>query len=53
MSTSWYPGTAAALDGRGDLNPGRALTVSTESMRGLLLWCMGFAGAFAALLIRP
>jgi hypothetical protein len=46
MSTSWYPGTAAALDARGDLRTGRALTVSTESMRGLLLWCMGFAGAF-------
>ena len=46
MSTSWYPGTAAALEGRGGLNSGRALTVSTESMRGLLLWCMGFAGAF-------
>jgi hypothetical protein len=25
---------------------GRALTVSTESMRGLLLWLMSFAGAF-------
>jgi hypothetical protein len=46
MSTSWHPGTAAALDARGDLNSGRALTVSTESVRGLLLWFMGFAGAF-------
>lgn len=28
------------------LSPGRALTVSTERARGLLLWLMGFAGAF-------
>jgi hypothetical protein len=34
------------FDPRGRANSGRALTVSTEAMRGLLLWLMGFAGAF-------
>jgi hypothetical protein len=50
-----YPGQAdaAALSRRAGAwevgsssGSGRALTVSTESMRGLLLWLMGFAGAF-------
>jgi hypothetical protein len=50
-----YPGSAdaaAALSRRQDAliprrpNSGGALTVSTESMRGLLLWLMAFAGAF-------
>jgi hypothetical protein len=36
---------AAALSHHGDA-PHRALIVSTESVRGLLLWLMGFAGAF-------
>jgi hypothetical protein len=35
-----------AVDPRGRPHSGAALTVSTESMRGLLLWLMGFAGAF-------
>jgi hypothetical protein len=39
-----YLGSADAAAGRS--NSGAALTVSTESMRGLLLWLMGFAGAF-------
>src|SRR5258708_22187107 len=36
---------AAALSHPGDASH-RALTVPTESLRGLLLWLMGFAGAF-------
>jgi hypothetical protein len=39
-----YLGSADAAAGRP--NSGAALTVSTESMRRLLLWLMGFAGAF-------
>jgi hypothetical protein len=35
---------SAVVDPRGSRNS--ALTVSTEAMRGLLLWLMGFAGAF-------
>jgi len=44
-----YPGSAAAAAGlprRPDAGDARTLTVQTESMRGLLLWLMGFAGAF-------
>jgi hypothetical protein len=45
-----YLGSADAAAGpspRADaLHPRGRLTVSTESMRGLLLWLMGFAGAF-------
>ena len=37
---------AAATLARGRPHSNRALTVSTESLRGLLLWLMGFAGAF-------
>src|SRR6266849_2464392 len=36
---------ATALSHPGDASH-RALTVPTESLRGLLLWLMGFAGAF-------
>ncbi len=39
--TSYFASAEAA-----DLSRRRALTVSTESMRGLVLWLMGFAGAF-------
>jgi hypothetical protein len=44
-----YLGSAAAAAGlsrRPDAGDARSLTVQTESMRGLLLWLMGFAGAF-------
>jgi hypothetical protein len=43
-----YLGSAAAdgLSRRPDAGDARSLTVQTESMRGLLLWLMGFAGAF-------
>jgi hypothetical protein len=37
---------AAGLSRRPDAGDARSLTVQTESMRGLLLWLMGFAGAF-------
>jgi hypothetical protein len=46
MSRPGATGTAAALAVRNGPIPERALTVSTESMRGRLLWLMGFAGAF-------
>ena len=38
-----HPGPAEAAAG---LSRASALTVPTESMRGVLLWLMGFAGAF-------
>ena len=45
-----YLGSAAAAAAGPSLRPdagdARTLTVQTESMRGLLLWLMGFAGAF-------
>src|ERR1700693_4966166 len=53
MSHLWSAQAAAGLvrrqaasNARSLANYGRALTVQTESMRGLLLWLMGFAGAF-------
>jgi hypothetical protein len=39
-------GSAAAYPSRQQDASGGALTVSTEKVRGLLLWLMGFAGAF-------
>jgi O-antigen ligase len=45
MSHLGSAGAAAALSRHGEASS-RALTVKTESMRGLLLWLMGFAGAF-------
>jgi hypothetical protein len=39
-------GSAAAYPSRRQDPSGGALTVSTEKVRGLLLWLMGFAGAF-------
>jgi hypothetical protein len=45
MSLRGPAGAAAALSRSHPLSD-RALTVSTESLRGLLLWLMGFAGAF-------
>ena len=41
-----HPGSAAAYPSRRRDASGGALTVSTEKVRGLLLWLMGFAGAF-------
>jgi hypothetical protein len=46
MSGVGAGGTAATLTARHGRIPAHPLSVSTESLRCLLLWLMGFAGAF-------
>ncbi len=46
MFSLGFATAAADVSRRPDAGGARTLTVQTESMRGLLLWLMGFAGAF-------
>jgi O-antigen ligase len=46
MSGLGAAGATAVITPRNGQIPARSLAISTESLRGLLLWLMGFAGAF-------